>query len=73
MPEELPDVMEYLRTRGVKGYVALNVLVFDEELPRLEDRIRQIALSGVDAVIVQVSLQRGVHHMHNVSASSFMV
>lgn len=25
--EELPEVMGYLRARGVKGYVALNVLV----------------------------------------------
>jgi collagenase-like PrtC family protease len=25
--EELPEVMGYLRARGVKGYVALNILV----------------------------------------------
>lgn len=25
--QELPEVMSYLRARGVKGYVALNVLV----------------------------------------------
>jgi collagenase-like PrtC family protease len=53
-PDELPAVMSYLRTRGVKGYVALNVLVFDEELGALEARARQIARAGVDAVIVQV-------------------
>ena len=52
-PEELPEVMSYLRARGVKGYVALNVLIFDEELPALEARARQIAAAGVDAVIVQ--------------------
>lgn len=45
--------MSYLRARGVKGYVALNVLIFDEELPALEARARQIAAAGVDAVIVQ--------------------
>ena len=55
-PEELEEVMEYLRGRGVKGYVVLNVLVFDEELSRLEARVRQIAAAGVDAVIVQVLL-----------------
>jgi hypothetical protein len=53
-PDELPEVMAFLRRRGVKGYVALNVLVFDEELPTLEARVRQIAAAGVDAVIVQV-------------------
>lgn len=48
--------MAFLRARGVKGYVALNVLVFDEELERLEERVRQIAAAGVDAVIVQVGV-----------------
>jgi collagenase-like PrtC family protease len=53
-PEELPQVMQYLHARGVKGYVTVNILVFDRELSRLEQRIRQIAQAGVDAVIVQV-------------------
>lgn len=35
-------------------YVALNVLVFDEELPAVEERVRQMAQARVDAVIVQV-------------------
>jgi hypothetical protein len=46
--------MQYLHARGVKGYVTVNILVFDRELARLEQRIRQIAQAGVDAVIVQV-------------------
>jgi hypothetical protein len=51
--DELPEVMAYLRARGVRGYVALNVLVFDAELARLEERVREIAAAGADAVIVQ--------------------
>ncbi|GLC64650.1 Peptidase U32 [Pleodorina starrii] len=51
--EELPDVMSYLHARGVKGFVALNVLVFDEELAAVEARVRAMAEAGVDAVIVQ--------------------
>lgn len=35
-------------------YVALNVLVFDEELAAVEARVRQMAEARVDAVIVQV-------------------
>ncbi|GFR48190.1 hypothetical protein Agub_g10043 [Astrephomene gubernaculifera] len=62
--DELPEVMSYLHARGVKGFVALNVLVFDEELPALESRVRSMAEAGVDAVIVQdwgvVSLLRRV-------------
>lgn len=50
------QVMLYLHDRDVKGYVVLNVLVFDEELQRMEQRVRQVAEAGVDAVIVQVGL-----------------
>jgi hypothetical protein len=53
-PEELPEVMAYLHDRGAKGYVVLNVLVFDEELPLVARRAAQMAAAGVDAVIVQV-------------------
>jgi collagenase-like PrtC family protease len=48
------QVMTYLHDRDAKGYVVLNVLVFDEELQRMEERVRQVAQAGVDAVIVQV-------------------
>ena len=50
---ELPDVMDELHRRGVKGYVTVNTLVFPSELPALEKHIRQIAAAGVDAVLVQ--------------------
>eukprot|EP00879_Flechtneria_rotunda_P017841 GHRR01018700.1.p1 GENE.GHRR01018700.1~~GHRR01018700.1.p1 ORF type:complete len:521 (+),score=109.15 GHRR01018700.1:527-2089(+) len=63
-PDEVPHVMAYLHERGVKGYMALNILVFNEELSCLEQLVRQIAEAGVDAVIVQdigaVSLIRAV-------------
>lgn len=47
------QVMGYLHERGVKGFVALNVLIFDEELPAVEAQLRHVASCGVDAVIVQ--------------------
>jgi collagenase-like PrtC family protease len=49
------QVMAYLHERGMKGFVTLNVLLFDEELQRAEETIRIIAAGGADAVIVQVS------------------
>jgi hypothetical protein len=101
-PEELPEVMEYLHGRGVRGYVVLNILgkimaiccmcgrchdharhagcvqgtcchspthttppipggcttahllaVYDDEMQQMQQRIRQVAAAGVDAVIVQ--------------------
>ena len=51
--EELPQVMEYLHTRGVKGYLVLNVLVFDSEIQTLAERAQQARAASVDAVIVQ--------------------
>ena len=51
--DTLPDVMDLLHRRGVKGYVTLNTLAFSRELPELETTVRRIAEAGVDAVIVQ--------------------
>lgn len=51
--EDLPEVMEFLHTRGVKGYVTLNVLIFTDELPAAIAELQALADSGVDAVIIQ--------------------
>ncbi|GAB4816072.1 hypothetical protein N2152v2_003118 [Parachlorella kessleri] len=50
-PQELPVIMSYLHDRGVKAYVVLNVLVFDEELATVAERAQQMEAAGVDAVI----------------------
>jgi putative protease len=51
--DDLERAMRRLHELGVKGYVALNTLVFDAELPALEAAVRACAAAGVDAVIVQ--------------------
>ncbi len=51
--EDLAGSMRRLHQAGVKGYVTLNTLVFDAELPALEASVRACADAGVDAVIVQ--------------------
>lgn len=50
---ELPDVMRTLHSRGVKGYVTFNTLIFDHELREAVRTIEQIAKSGADSIIVQ--------------------
>ena len=50
---ELAETLSYLHGHGVRGYVTLNTLVFDDELPALEAAVRACAEAGVDAVIVQ--------------------
>jgi U32 family peptidase len=50
---ELPEVMHTLHTRGVRGYVTFNTLIFDHELHEAVQTLEQIAAAGADAVIVQ--------------------
>jgi putative protease len=50
---ELPDVMQFLHAHNVRGFVAMNTLIFSEELPQAEQFILAMAEHGVDAVIVQ--------------------
>ena len=49
----LPHVVEFLHTRGVKAYVTLNVLVLTDELPDAIAELQALADCGVDAVIIQ--------------------
>jgi U32 family peptidase len=51
--KELPTVMRTLHSRGVKGYVTFNTLIFDSELREAARTIEQIAAAGADSVIVQ--------------------
>jgi U32 family peptidase len=50
---DLPGLIEYLHRRGVKGYVTLNTLVFQDEIKEAEQYLRGMIVAGVDAVIVQ--------------------
>ncbi len=50
---DLPKLMEFLHRRGVRGYVTLNTLVFENELADAEKYLRTMISAGVDAVVVQ--------------------
>jgi putative protease len=51
--EELPEAMRTLHTRGVRGFVTFNTLVFEHELAEAGRTIAAIARAGADALIVQ--------------------
>jgi U32 family peptidase len=51
--DELPDVMQTLHRRGVRGYLTFNTLIFDHELSEAACTVARIAEAGVDAIIVQ--------------------
>jgi len=50
---DLPELMEFLHRRGVRGYVTFNTLVFTNELEEAAGYVRNIVAAGVDAAIVQ--------------------
>lgn len=50
---ELPEVMRTLHSRGVRGYITFNTLVFDHELRQAARALSAIAEAGADAIIVQ--------------------
>ena len=51
--EELPEVIETLHQRDVKGFITFNTLVFDHEIRQAETAILGMAAAGCDAIIVQ--------------------
>ena len=49
---ELKKVMKYLHEKGKKGYLALNVIVLEKELPKMKRFLAEAGDAGVDAVIL---------------------
>ncbi|AFY41637.1 U32 family peptidase [Nostoc sp. PCC 7107] len=61
---DLPQLMQFLHLRGVKGYVTVNTLIFPQELAAAQQYLRTIIAAGVDAVIVQdVGICRLIRHL----------
>ncbi|BAY18970.1 peptidase U32 [Anabaenopsis circularis NIES-21] len=61
---DLPQLMQFLHLRGVKGYVTVNTLIFPKELTDAQQYLRTIIAAGVDAVIVQdVGICRLIRHL----------
>ena len=62
---DLPQLMEMLHLRGLKGYATLNTLVFSDELAEFMEVIDSVAAAGVDAVLVQdVGAARRIREAH---------
>ncbi|HEY0992406.1 MAG TPA: DUF3656 domain-containing protein [Kofleriaceae bacterium] len=51
--DSLAETVAWVHRAGARVYVALNTLVFEPELPIVEQLIRRVAASGADAIIVQ--------------------
>ena len=51
--DELPEIMAFLHSYGVKGFLTFNILIFENELKDAKELIDACVDAGVDAVIVQ--------------------
>lgn len=51
--DELPEIMAFLHSYGMKGFLTFNILVFENELDEARKLIEACVDAGVDAVIVQ--------------------
>ena len=51
--DDLPELMAFLHSRSVRGYITLNTLVFPKELKAAAHYLRTVIAAGVDAAIVQ--------------------
>ncbi len=49
----LPEIVAWVHRAGARLYVTMNTLVFEPELPVVEELLRRVAAAGVDAIIVQ--------------------
>ena len=51
--DDLSELMQFLHEHGVRGFVTMNVLIFESELEKAVEQLRALDAAGVDAVIVQ--------------------
>ena len=49
---EIKKVMDFLRSKGKKGYLALNVIVYEHELDKVRKILTEAKSAGVDAVVL---------------------
>ena len=48
---DLPEIVRICRERGVKSYLTLNTVVFDDDLALLQETVAAAKAAGIDAVI----------------------
>ena len=74
--DDLPGLMEFLHQHGVRGFVAMNTLIFTRELEEAADQLRLLQAAGVDAIIVQdlglIRMARAVAPRLEIHASTQM-
>ena len=49
--DELPEIKEFCAEHGVRAYLTLNSIVYDEDIPYVEEVLHRVKETGIDAVI----------------------
>ena len=74
--EELKKAIDYCHLYGVKIYITINTVIFDNEIEEFLDYVEYIYKSGVDAVIMQdvgmISLVRSKFPELEIHASTWI-
>ena len=63
--EQLPEIVSFCKEHKVKTYLTLNTIVFEEELPELEEIIIAAKKDGVDRIICSDLAVADLCHKHN--------
>lgn len=50
-PEDLPEIVRICRETGVKTYMTLNIVLYQEDLPAMREALDAAKVAGVDAII----------------------
>lgn len=74
--EELKEIIQFCHLYGVRVNLALNILIFENEFPRLMEILPQVLALGPDSLIVQdlgvAQLVRQINPQQNLHASTQM-
>ena len=62
--EDIKRLCDYAHRFGVRIYATVNTIIYEEELPQVQELVKSLAAAGVDALIVQdpavVSMAEGL-------------
>lgn len=50
--DDLSKIVEFCRERGIKTYLTLNTVLYDEDLPYMREVVQRAKVEGISAVIV---------------------
>lgn len=50
-PEDMPQIVDLCKEKGVKAYLTLNTLVYDQEIEQMQNIVDTAKKAGIDAVI----------------------